>query len=262
MPEPTGGSVAFDRAAGFYDQTRALSPQAAAAVQAVLTEELGEREPILEIGVGTGRIALPLVEAGVPVVGVDLSEPMLAKLREKSAGSPFPLVQGDATRLPFRDDAFGAAYGVHVLHLIPGWRDVVAELMRTVRGGGRVLIDLGGMGTTLEELSDRLASEAGTTSTFPGLGADGGPELDAEFARHGARARELAPIEEVWRIPIGAFITFFEGAVFSWTWGVSEERRKQAADAVRPWAEERFGSLDEPVDMDRSIRWRAYDLLG
>ena len=60
-------------------------------------------------------------------------EPMLAKLVEKAGGeAPFPLVVGDATALPFSDDRFGGAVVRHVLHLVPAWRQVVAELVRVV----------------------------------------------------------------------------------------------------------------------------------
>ncbi|MBM4364353.1 MAG: class I SAM-dependent methyltransferase, partial [Deltaproteobacteria bacterium] len=44
--------------------------------------------PILEYGVGTGRVALPLARAGFDVVGVDRSGPMLARLRERLALEP------------------------------------------------------------------------------------------------------------------------------------------------------------------------------
>ena len=49
----------------------------------------------LELAVGTGRIALPLAERGVPVVGIDNSEPMLARLREKPGAGRIEVVAGD-----------------------------------------------------------------------------------------------------------------------------------------------------------------------
>jgi SAM-dependent methyltransferase len=49
----------------------------------------------LELGIGTGRIALPLAERGVPVHGIDLSEEMVARLKEKPGGSVIPVVIGD-----------------------------------------------------------------------------------------------------------------------------------------------------------------------
>src|SRR5205823_155930 len=72
---PHERSVAFDRAAPFYDHTRQLSSDAAKRVVEMLTDELRGRGRALEIGVGTGRIALPVAEAGIPVTGVDLSGP-------------------------------------------------------------------------------------------------------------------------------------------------------------------------------------------
>ena len=103
-------SIAFDRAASFYDHTRQLSMESAARILEQLTAEIEGRGPCLEIGVGTGRIAMPLAEAGIPLVGVDLSRPMLERLVEKAGGhAPLPVAVADATRLPFRDDAFGAA---------------------------------------------------------------------------------------------------------------------------------------------------------
>ena len=116
-------SVGFDRAAEYYDRTRAISDQALGRMVDVLEEELRGRGPCLEVGVGTGMISLPLAAAGVPLTGVDLSEPMLAKLAEKAGGRPpFPVALADATALPFAGQAFGGMLMRHVLHLIPRWQ--------------------------------------------------------------------------------------------------------------------------------------------
>jgi SAM-dependent methyltransferase len=50
---------------------------------------------VLELGVGTGRLALPLAEAGVETWGVDASRPMLARLRAKRGGAGLRIVQAD-----------------------------------------------------------------------------------------------------------------------------------------------------------------------
>jgi ubiquinone/menaquinone biosynthesis C-methylase UbiE len=135
------GSVGFDRAADYYDRTRGFSPNAFESLMGVLVRELEGRGRCLEIGVGTGLLALPLAERGIPMVGADLAQPMLEKLVEKSGGAaPFPLVQADATALPFRAGALGCAVFRHVLHLIPGWRTVLEELVRVLRAGGRLVI--------------------------------------------------------------------------------------------------------------------------
>ena len=78
---------------------------------------------------GTGRIALPLHERGIRLAGADIAEAMLRRLVVNADGVlPFPLLLADATRLPLADGTFGSVLAVHVLHLIPAWRDA--------RGGG------------------------------------------------------------------------------------------------------------------------------
>ena len=57
--------------------------------------ELAGGGAVLELGIGTGRLALPLARAGVEVHGVDASEDMLARLRAKPGGAEIPVVAGD-----------------------------------------------------------------------------------------------------------------------------------------------------------------------
>ena len=129
-------SVNFDRAADYYDTTRALPADSMDDLTALLAAELGGRQPGLEIGVGTGRIARPLSEGGVTLAGMDLSAGMLGRLIANAGGAPpFPLVRADATRLPFAAGSFGAVLAVHVLHLIPDWRVAVDESLRVLRPG-------------------------------------------------------------------------------------------------------------------------------
>lgn len=77
----------------------------------VLAELAGDRAAV-EFAVGTGRVAIPLAEAGITVHGVDISEPMLAKLREKDTGNLVPVMVGDMTEAKVVDDA-GLVYLVY-----------------------------------------------------------------------------------------------------------------------------------------------------
>ncbi len=56
--------------------------------------------PVLELGIGTGRVALPLAERGVEVHGVDSSEAMVAQLRAKPGGDAIPVTIGDFSEVP------------------------------------------------------------------------------------------------------------------------------------------------------------------
>src|SRR5438552_18366290 len=103
---------------------------------AVLTSELRDRGRCLEIGVGTGRLARPLAAMGIPMAGVDLSWPMLDRLRANSGGGwPFPVAMADAAFLPLRDRTMGAAVAAHVLQLIPAGRAVLHVVFARGRRG-------------------------------------------------------------------------------------------------------------------------------
>lgn len=255
------GSVPFDRVAELYDASRAISPGAMDRTIALLVDELGGRGRILEVGVGTGLLALPLHEAGLEMAGLDLSAPMVAKLVEKAGGrAPFPLAVADATRMPFRDGTFGAAYLRWVLHLIPDWRGLVAEVVRVVRPGGRFLANLGSYGGTHREIQQRFSELTGVSTEPVGLSWAAYAELDTELATYGAELSVLPPLEESFEEPLEEFIRGIEEDRYSWTWNVPDEVRRRAAAEIRPWAEERFGALEGSREFSLATTWRAYDL--
>jgi ubiquinone/menaquinone biosynthesis C-methylase UbiE len=142
MMNSASDSIVFDeRRAESYDRTRALSPETMAQLVDLLCAELRERGWCLEVGVGTGRISLPLAQAGIKVVGIDLSKPMLRKLLDNRGEADEPSIGlADAMALPFRDGTFGAAIACHVLHLIPRWRSAILELVRVLKPGGVILV--------------------------------------------------------------------------------------------------------------------------
>jgi len=57
--------------------------------------DLARGGPVLELAIGTGRIALPLAQRGLPVSGIELSPDMVAQLRRKPGGSEIPIALGD-----------------------------------------------------------------------------------------------------------------------------------------------------------------------
>jgi SAM-dependent methyltransferase len=93
VPDEYGPSTYGDRIAGVYDQWLGLPGDADEAAE--FLAQLAGRGPALELAIGTGRVALPLAAKGVEVHGIDASEAMVAKLREKRHGEAIPVTIGD-----------------------------------------------------------------------------------------------------------------------------------------------------------------------
>jgi SAM-dependent methyltransferase len=228
----------------------------------VLVRELGNRGRGLEIGVGTGLLAIALAERGVQMIGADIARPMLDELIAKSGGSaPFPLLQADATRLPLRDGSLSCAVFRHVLHLIPDWRGALSELVRALRGGGRLVIV---EGTFHEgpwwELVSRFLSEAGDIPFGVGLDPREMATAHQKLLGLGARGGEIASIPDRSRETMEEFLDQMDAGMHSWTWRTEEPERRRAVESVRRWAIERYGSLEQSVSPHYRLVVRVYDL--
>ncbi len=127
----------FDQISRVYDATR--DPLRPATVGRVARElrRAGVRS-ILEIGVGTGRIARPLTDRGFEVTGADLSLGMLGRARKKHLDR---LVRASGYRLPFAPRSFDATLMVHVLHLLDRPGAVLREAARVSRIGTFALVN-------------------------------------------------------------------------------------------------------------------------
>jgi len=203
--------ISFDRIADVYDETRGLPPTPLAKAIGFLAEELqGKR--VLEIGVGTGRYAVPLQKSGIEVIGVDIAPKMVARGLEKGLRD---VVFADGARLPFRDRVFDAVTSNHVLHLVPDWKRVLAEARRVLRPKG-VYFSLfeRHRETTMGDRYRDIARGLGYTKPDPGLHERDFPKLVppsravvvARHAEHVPADRALAAIEQkqyafLWKIP-------------------------------------------------------------
>jgi hypothetical protein len=63
-------------------------------------EQMADRGPVLELGIGAGRIALPLAARGIRVEGIDISHAMVAQLRAKPGGDEIPVTVGNLADVP------------------------------------------------------------------------------------------------------------------------------------------------------------------
>jgi SAM-dependent methyltransferase len=246
-------SISFDRAADYYDATRALPPEAMDALVARLVERLRPTGRVLEIGIGTGRFAVPLRAGQVNMFGLDLAPEMLRRLRQKD--SRLPVALGDATRMPFADGRFGAAVGIHVLHLIPSWREALSELVRVVRRGGLLLFDIG-HSRRPNPVEERFFAEAGVEGRNPGVRD---PEvLEHELELRGAVGAEAIEVQANRDYRVAEYIDQLESGMFSRCWSLDAETRRRAAAPTRAWAAVALGDIHRPVRYERTITIRAY----
>jgi SAM-dependent methyltransferase len=135
------------RVAEHYDESSAEMFDPAVVGPAVdLLAELAGGGAALELGVGTGRLALPLSERGVPVHGIDLSPDMVARLRAKPGGERIPVSIGDfaTTRV---EGTFAVVYLVFntVMNLTTQEEQVAcfANAAGHLRPGGRFVVEVG-----------------------------------------------------------------------------------------------------------------------
>jgi len=135
---------------GYFDEPVAAryddgSPDAPEPMVDLLAELAGDGRA-LELAIGTGRVALPLAQRGVEVHGIDLSQAMVAKLREKPGGERIPVAIGDiaTTRV---DGSFRLVYLVYnTIDNLTTQDEQVAcfrNAAEHLEPGGRFLIEVG-----------------------------------------------------------------------------------------------------------------------
>jgi phosphatidylethanolamine/phosphatidyl-N-methylethanolamine N-methyltransferase len=166
-------TTVYKRWAPVYDLVfgRVFEQGRQAAIDA--TNRVGGR--ILDVGVGTG-IALPYYAKTSRLVGVDLSEAMLQRARERVTKQQLTNVEGlvvmDAGRLAFADASFDVVVAQYVVNTVPHPEQTLDEFVRVVRPGGEILL-LNRVGAdagprrSVEHFLAPLTARLGWRSEFP-----------------------------------------------------------------------------------------------
>jgi SAM-dependent methyltransferase len=257
----------FDRVAGIYDATRAFPPEAEGVIAAGLAALLPPGTRVVEVGVGTGRVAVPLAREGVPVVGFDISPKMLAILRAK--GSTVVPLLAEATRQPFRDGAFEAGLFVHILHLVPDVAATVRETARVVRPGGLLLAcattHIPGPAHLASEEIRRVTAEVTGIRPPPFNSNDrsivGAQQVDRSeppfrriMAELGAALEEHELVR--WRSPMTArrLLDELRNQVHSQTWVIPPGALAGIAERAEPGVVAAMGGMDNEVAEEQIFR--------
>ncbi len=253
-------SVVFDRAAGFYDETRGFPPGEEKAIAALMARA-GDLKPtsrVLEVGIGTGRISLPLAAHVNAVYGVDLSRPMMARLREKQRSERIGLAEADAVRLPFPDKTFDAVLAVHVFHLIPAWQAALREVARVLRPGAPMIRSGGGDHHSWSALWDawRVAVPGSERSQNVGLAHD---KTETFLEDEGWRPL-MEPYEHKYVVMQSPqlFLERLEQRAWSSLWRLTDEELARGVAAVRAAIDSLYDDPRRSLEIQARFVVRTY----
>lgn len=255
-------SLAFDRAAGYYDETRGFPPEIAPQIAPLFCRagNLTASSRVLEVGVGTGRISLPLASHVHSVCGVDLARPMLDRLCAKRQDEPVFPVMGDATRLPYASRVFDAAIAVHVFHLIPGWRTALDDVARVLVPDGVLLTGWNSnphRDPTMQRLWEAWSAEVQEVQTENvGVRRDAYDTFlpDSGWRQVGEDRSITFPIV---RLPRN-FVNLLERRIWSSCWRLPDDAVTRGVAAVRAAIEQHGIDPDAPIHAEEVFTVRAY----
>ena len=239
----------FDRAADFYDQTRLLPESIAQKGIPAILDLLGPNARVLEAGSGTGRVSIPLLEHGVDLIGCDLSSQMSRRFQEKYPSAR--IVRTDVSALPFPATQFDAVLTVHVLHLIPSWREVVREFRRVlVPGGIHLNVTTGaavGVSThfKVRQFWRGWMKANGIDAGHPG--AREREELLQELRSLGAEVSEVEAIRFTESFNLREDLDRFASRVYSETWDIPDNIFNESINELRAWMTAEFGTLEQEI---------------
>jgi SAM-dependent methyltransferase len=132
-----------ERFADVYDDWYADLGDVDACVKALV--ELAGGGPVLELGVGTGRLAIPLAEAGIEVTGIDASPAMLQRLGDKPGGERVETILGDMADPALGERRFAAAFVAYNTFFnlvdVEDQRRCLRAVADHLEPGGRVAIE-------------------------------------------------------------------------------------------------------------------------
>jgi ubiquinone/menaquinone biosynthesis C-methylase UbiE len=130
---------------------------------------------ILEIGVGTG-LSFDDYDATTEITGIDMSEPMIARARERLATGRYPFVKKlavmDAAAMSFADATFDCVVGQFVITLVEDPEQVLSECARVLKPGGQIILvnhlySEKGFAAAVERLFAEKARKVGLRPEFP-----------------------------------------------------------------------------------------------
>jgi len=229
-----------------YGKDAAFVHELAAGVLEWLAPQPGER--ILDLGCGDGQLTQRIAAAGALVTGIDASPEMAAAARSRGIAAE----AGTAEELPYPDRTFDAVFSNAALHWMRGQDEMMDQVRRVLRPGGRFVAEMGGHGNIA---AIRIAFAAVLTRhDFAGLGDRGNyyptPEsYTRRLQHHGFSVERMIHFPRP--TPLG------EGGMQAWLCTFCRGALNALPEPFRETVVKETAALLAPVLRDEEGKWTA-----
>lgn len=253
--------VDFSGNATVYDRRHGALLSRADADRLCEAARLRAGTKVLDVGAGTGRVAIPLADTGCAVTAVEPATGMVAELRAKSQRSLVTVIAGEGAHLPFAAASFDAVVIARLLYLTPDWQQILAEARRVLVSAGSLLHEWGNGQSDepwvqVREKARQLFESAGVTAPFhPGVRAEADVERRLEelgFVRAGGVSMGGGPV-----MPLAQFLQRLVDGELSYTWAIPETVRAACLPRLVSWTRQTF-DIEAPTAMPREMSWNVY----
>ncbi len=253
MSDPAGtpsSRVDFSRVAEDYEATRGVPDDFMKEIiqDIIRTCGLKTGNLVLELGCGGGRFLRALTNQKLSVVGIDVSQGMLAQACASEQSSKYlrsNLVFGDAATIPLNQGIFKVILAIHLFHLMTDWRDALTETLHVLSTGGTIITGYVGAVTHqsyLNQLYRQRRDELGYSTHSLGAAP---LEVVEDLKTQGAKAHTHTYETQV-EVPLHVTLSYLERRVFSSMWrNLPDVIHRQIMQDVRAAATTQFKDIND-----------------
>lgn len=225
-----GKRVDFSGNASIYDRRHGAVLALDVARELASMGELPRGGCVLEIGAGTGRVAIAFAALGYKTVALDPALPMLNELLRKAPDSRVQAVVGEGGWLPFPAGHFNAVILARVLYLMSDWQTVLFQACDTLKPGGCLFHEWGNGDADkpwvqIREKARNLFEEAGVKNPFhPGARSEA--EVDAFLVNLGLQRTSEFRTAPGPSMTLRDFVEKIVSGELSYIWNVPQNVRE------------------------------------
>jgi SAM-dependent methyltransferase len=256
-----GQRVDFSGNASVYDRRHGALLSRDVVEELAAGGELEAGAHVLDVGAGTGRVAIAFASVGYQVTAVDPALGMLSELRAKARENPVDLVAAEGDRSPFAPRRFDAVILARITYLIPNWKAALRKIYDLLKPGGCLFHEWsnGRADEAWVQIREKLRvlfQDAGVEKPFhPGARSEA--EVDAALMELGfVRTKKLS-------IGCGPYMTLHEfvGRIatgeFSYVWNIPAYVQESCIPLLNKWCQDTF-DLEQSFPMPRELEWSTY----